>query len=177
MTANIILLDDLLTRYGPEAQTVRVLLRSTIPSFADRIWHQGSSTSARIAPFEATPDAVMFLDKVHELSPQNDVQRGLLARALRVVNDLTETRLLEFTQAGSSIPALFLGVLVFWLAIIFVSFGLFAQPNAVIIAALFISALSASGAIFLILELTHPFEGLMMLSSTPMRDALVPLDP
>jgi hypothetical protein len=63
-------------------------------------------------------------------------------------------------------------VLVFWLTIIFATFGLFAPRNATVIAMLFVCALSVSGAIFLILELDQPFEGLMQISSAPMRDAL-----
>jgi hypothetical protein len=47
----------------------------------------------------------------------------------------------------------FLVVLIFWLAILFASFSLFADNNATTVVALCIFALSASAAIFLILEL------------------------
>jgi hypothetical protein len=66
----------------------------------------------------------------------------------------------------------FLVVLVFWLTVLFVSFGLFAPPNATVIATLFVCALSVSAAIFLILELDQPFEGLIRFSSAPLRNAL-----
>jgi hypothetical protein len=65
---------------------------------------------------------------------------------------LGQARSLLLEQAGSSIPAPFLVVMVFWLAIIFTRFGLFAPYNATIVATLFLCALSVSGAIFLILE-------------------------
>lgn len=177
MTANIILIDALLARYGTEAESVRILLRRAIPTFVDRIWHENSSDSAKVAPFEASAAADAFFDKIQELSPRNDAQRSFHTRAIQAANDLAQTRLLVFAQTDNSIPTLFLAVLIFWLAIIFVSFGLFAQPNATVIAALFISALSASASIFVILELTQPFGGLMMISSTPLRNALVPLSP
>jgi len=45
-------------------------------------------------------------------------------------------------QAGSSIPTPFLVVMVFWLAVIFTSFGLFAPYNATVTATLFVFALS-----------------------------------
>jgi hypothetical protein len=35
--------------------------------------------------------------------------------------------------------------------------------------------LSASGALFLVLELSQPFAGLMQISSAPLRNALAPL--
>jgi hypothetical protein len=63
-------------------------------------------------------------------------------------------------------------VLVAWLAIIFMSVGLFAPPNATVIVALMLSALSVAGAIFLIPELDMPFDGVIQISSTPMRNAL-----
>jgi hypothetical protein len=68
-------------------------------------------------------------------------------------------------------------VLVFWLTIIFASFSLFSRLNPTLIAMLFVFALSASGAIYLILEMGQPFAGLMQISSAPLRNALAPLAP
>jgi hypothetical protein len=69
----------------------------------------------------------------------------------------------------------FLMVLVLWLTIIFISFGLFAPLNATVLATLFVCALSGSGAIFLILELNQPFAGLIQFSNAPLRNALAHL--
>ena len=62
--------------------------------------------------------------------------------------------------------------LVFWLTVTFVSFGLYAKLNPAVIAVLFIAAISVAGAVFLILELDGPFDGLIKISSGPMRYAL-----
>ena len=86
--------------------------------------------------------------------------------------DLARTRVLLFEQLGSSLPVPFLVVLVFWLVIIFTSFGLFAPSNTTVMATFFVCALSVSGAIFLILELDSSFEGFVQVSSTPLRAAL-----
>jgi hypothetical protein len=59
--------------------------------------------------------------------------------------------------------------------IIFLSFGLFALPNATVIATLLLCALSVSGAIYLILELDRPFSGLLQLSDAPLRNAIAHL--
>jgi hypothetical protein len=69
----------------------------------------------------------------------------------------------------------FLVVLIFWLTIIFVSFSLFARPSPMVIGELIVFALSATGAIYLILELSQPFGGLMQIPSAPLRNALMPL--
>jgi hypothetical protein len=64
-------------------------------------------------------------------------------------------------------------MLVFWLALIFASFGLFAPTNSTVIAILFACALSVAGAIFLILEFDRPFQGILQISSTPLHDVLM----
>ena len=77
----------------------------------------------------------------------------LQGQALHMTINLGRTRLLLFENAGSPIPFLVLLVLVFWLTIIFASFGLFAPRNATVVAAFLVTALPVSGAIFFILEL------------------------
>jgi hypothetical protein len=73
-----------------------------------------------------------------------------------------------FGTGSSSVPVDFLVVLVFWLTITFASFGLFAPRNATVIAVLFVCALSVAGAVFLILEMDGPFEGLIKVSADPL---------
>jgi hypothetical protein len=174
ITANIVLLDNLLARSGPQAQQMRPLLRSGVKVLVDRIWSEPSA--AEVAPFEASAESDLFFDKLLELTPQDDGQRAMQTRATQIWVDLAQTRVL-FAQRGSAIPMPFLMFLVLWLAAIFVSFGLFARPNPVIVCALFVAALSASSAIFLILELGNPFSGVMAISSAPLSNALVALRP
>jgi Protein of unknown function (DUF4239) len=177
LTANFILLDLILAQYGPEAHAARELLRSGAATLADRIWSENSSAPAKGAPFEVSGAGNEFYRKLQELSPSNDAQRSLKAQAVQTTSDLTRTRLLLFAQTGNSIPMPFLVVLVFWLTIIFATFSLFAQVNAIAIGSLLLFALSAAGSIYLILELGRPFEGLMQIPSDPLRNALAPLTP
>ena len=57
MSATIILLDDLLTQYGPEATSVRKLLRQSIPPMADRIWHEQTNPPEKPVRFEPSVEA------------------------------------------------------------------------------------------------------------------------
>jgi len=82
---------------------------------------------------------------------------------------------LMYEQATTSVSMPLLVVLVLWLAAIFISFGLFAPFNGTVVASLFVSALSVSGAIFLILEMYTPYAGVIQLSSAPLRAALAHL--
>ena len=175
ITSDIILLDNLLAQYGPEAQPIREQMRIAIPAFADRIWQEKETNMA--GPYETNADAERVYLALQALSPQNDLQRSLQVRAVQLSNDLSQARLLLFTETGTSIPLPFIGVLAFWLIIIFASFSLFSSLNATVFVALSVFALSASCAIFLIVELSEPFAGIMMISSAPLRDALAPIGP
>ena len=82
---------------------------------------------------------------------------------------------MRLAASGSAVPAPFLVVLIFWLTIIFASFGLFAPINVTVLATFVVCALSVSGAIFLILELDRSFDGLLRISDAPLREALAHL--
>src|SRR5258707_42505 len=169
LVANVILLDRVLAHYGPEAKEVRDVLRGAVARSLDLIWQQGQQGS-QMAPTAAGGE--ILYDKIQALSPQNDVQRALKAQASSMAIDLGKLRWLMFEQGSASVSLPLLAVLVFWLTIVFASFGLFAPPNVTVIVTLFLCALSVSAAIFLILEMYMPFQGLMQLSSAPLRSAL-----
>lgn len=171
MSANIIMLDRAMAHYGPDTKEARELLRRSVVHTLDRMWPEDSSRPAQLAP---TAESESLYDKIQKLSPQNEAQRAVQAQALTLSTNLAQTSWLLVEQSGS-VPMPFLVVLVFWLAVIFVSFGLFAPSNATVVATLLVCALSVSGAIFLILELDRPFDGLIQISSASMRDALARL--
>jgi hypothetical protein len=177
MTATIILLDDLLAQYGPEAASLRTLLRQSILPLANRIWREEEIPASNPVHFESTAQSLAFENQLERLSPNNDTERSLQSRAIQAFTEGAQIRLQLFAQAGGSIPAPFLVILVFWLGAIFVSFTLFARTNLVVMAALFVCALSFACAIFLVLELDNPFRGLMGISSATLRSALLPLNP
>lgn len=169
--ARIILLDDVLALYGPEAGRARDLLRRSVDAAVARIWHEDGPRQ----PFRASGAGDGLLVALQALPPGNEAQGGLKARAVALAGELAQTRLLLFEQAGGSIPAPLLAILVAWLTAVFASFGLFAPRNATVIAALLVAALSVAAAIFLMDELDGPFAGLLQVPSAPLRDALPPL--
>jgi hypothetical protein len=106
------------------------------------------------------------------LSPATDTQRWLKTEALKLSDEVVKTRWRVLGTAGGSVPRSFLVVVVFWLAVTFTSFGLYAPRNATVLAVLFMAAVSVAAAVFLILELDGPLDGLIKISSTPLRFAL-----
>lgn len=173
ITANIILIDTFLQEYGPEALPARRQLRATVGPTTERIWNEGDQ--AHPAPFVASRESRALYDAIQKLAPATDAQRFIQSRVVALSTDLAQARLTLYTQAGNSIQIQFLGVLVFWLAMILLSFSLFVRPEPVTIAALLVCALSVAGALFLLLEMDRPFSGIMAISDVPMRQALTPL--
>lgn len=173
VSADIVLLDRALARYGPETKEARSLLQRSVAATVERFWPAEGAKPVVIDP-KASPVEALY-DDVQALSPQSDAQRSMQSQALTLAADVGRIRLLLFEHLGTSIPVPFLVVLVFWLCIIFASFGLFAPRNATVITVLCVCALSVAGAIFLILELDRSFEGLLQVSGAPLRAALAQL--
>jgi len=171
LTANIILLDNLLAEYGPEALPLRRQARGAINPLIERLWHEKITNE----PFTTNSEGEKTYLGILALSPKTEIQRSLQARATQVANDVAQTRFLLFAETANQIPKPFLGILVFWLFIIFLSFTLFSDLTGTGLAFLCVFGLSASCAIYLILELNEPFTGLMRISDIPLRNALAPL--
>jgi len=176
IAANVTLLDTVLAQYGPQAGEARASLRRLVAGGITRLWPADASQEPTLAAAETTAGGKLLRAEVLALAPANDMQRALQSQALQIGGELARTRLLLVAQhEGANISGVFLVILTFWLVVLFASFGLYAPRNATVFAALLISALSVSGAIFLILELDQPFEGLIQISSAPLRDAFTHL--
>jgi hypothetical protein len=173
MSANFVLLDRLLAHYGPETKPERDELRDSVTRLIAGVWSPSGNDTAKLDP-SATGSEAIF-DQIQQLTPQTDAQRMIKTEALTLAMNLGQTRWLLFEQSGSSISIPFLMAMVFWLSIIFASFGLFAPKNMTVVISLLLAAISVSGAIFLILELDRPFEGIIQISSAPLRSALMHL--
>ena len=168
MSSRVVMLDRVLAHYGPEAKEARSELRSSVVHTLDTLFSNDASQ------LESTKGEALF-DIIQGLSPKDDAQRSIKAQALGTILALGQTRWLIAEQRVNSVSVPLLVVLIFWLTIIFMSFGLFAPRNATVIVSLLVSALSVSGAIFLILEMYSPYAGLIHVSSGPLRAALAHL--
>ena len=170
--AKIILLDRVLAAYGPETKDIREQLRRAVAAGIEMFWPEEKNVGSGMTAFERANAMEMIQAKLRSLTPTTDAQRQLLSQAEQISSDMLQARWLLIEQAQSALPMPFLVVLLFWLTMLFLSFGLFAPRNATVIIVLLIGAMSVSGAIFIILEMNHPLRGMIKVSSAPMRKAL-----
>ena len=161
---NAVLVDQMLTQYGSDAKAARTLLREIIPSATSRIWQENASGKGGSA-FVVSEMTERFYNAVEGLKPANAKQTSLKSRIIQLTTEMGRTRLLVFTQGDDGIPLPFFVVLVFWLMMIFASFSLFAERSLIVVVSTLVFALSVSSALFLIVDLSHPFQGLMQISN------------
>jgi hypothetical protein len=172
LASGILLMDQLLMRYGPDAQVARQLLRESVQPLVDEIWGKDGASVPREHALEKNASGARLFLVLHELSPRNETQTSIRAQMIQTMMDIAKARLALFEQADSALPIPFLAILLFWLTAIFASFSLFSPLNAISISALLVIAASASGALYLIFEMSQPFSGLMQIPPSTIADAL-----
>jgi hypothetical protein len=173
LSSKIVLLDRVLVHYGPETKDERNLLRNAATRILDQTWSTGGAGHSRSEP-PASGNEVLY-DKLQALTPTDETQRSLKAQALTMMMGIGQTRWLMYEQTAEPISVPLLIVLILWLTIIFISFGLLAPANLTVAASYFAAALAVSSAIFLILEMYSPYSGLLRISSTTLRAAIAQL--
>jgi hypothetical protein len=170
MAAKVALLDRVLKFYGPEAADARHTLRDATAEGVRRIWPAKPGSRVRLDPNEQMGDAVYIA--IHRLVPHDETQRALKAQATTLMVQLGELRSLLRAQAVPSVSKALLIALVSWLVVIFFGFSLVVPANATSTLALVAGAFSVACAMFLILELDHPFAGVLRIPSDPMVNTL-----
>jgi hypothetical protein len=176
LSVNILQLDQTLESYGPGAKAVRDALRNAVRQTHDRIWSLDGVRPEDLNSVETRSSAKADVEMLHRLSPTTDIERMMQSRAIGLSQDISQARLLMFEQLGSEIPWPFLVVLIFWICMLFLGFGLFSSSNATVTVALLVGSLSVACAIFLILELNAPLVGLLRISDAPLRKVIAQID-
>jgi hypothetical protein len=164
------LLDRMLEIYGPRAAEVRGKLHAMIEESTRKMWPDETKIPSQAAGDPHTGNA--FYVALLKMEAGNDAERTLKAQGVSLIIEIGEVRSLMYSESATSISQPLLLVVVLWLVIIFAGFSLLAPPNTTAKFALLASALCAAGAIFLMLELDRPFDGLMRISSEPMLKVL-----
>jgi hypothetical protein len=147
MSADLIRLDRLLRRYGPETGGARDDLQRYAAMKFDDLFPSGTGGKPNVDNRATLETMEHVQDAVLTLRPEDNRQQWLIAQALQLVAAISETRWLLVQQSTSSVPLPFLTMLVFWLTLLFGSFGLFAPRNVTTVVALFLCSLAVSGGV------------------------------
>jgi len=170
LSLQLIRVDRNLRRYGPEAGDARAKLHAWAQVKIQQLFPEEGkphpSNQTAITMLEGVQDALL------DLSPTNPRQEYLRTLCVTLSSQLIQARWALEIRAGHSIPVPFLILLIFWLAIVFASFGLFAPVNPTAMVALLLCSIAVAGGIFLIEELDTPSSGFIRLPSDSLQKAL-----
>jgi hypothetical protein len=165
-------LDRTLARYGPETAEIRMAFKQSLAGRIETVWSREAPLAAKVDTSKTAARVEGLSEQIRALTPQTELQKALQARAIDQTEALLKTRWATLGGLESAVPWPFVTILVFWLTITFASFGLQAPRNGTVLAVLVVCALSVAGAVFLVLEMDSPFEGLIQVSSAPLRYAV-----
>jgi hypothetical protein len=175
LSAQILRLDHILRRYGADAEPARnMLLQYTQHKAADLF--PDDRADVRLS----NPSTYELLQRLEDLllalKPANPRDQWWLAQAMTLGAKIGDSRWLLAQQVGQGTPKAFVALLVFWLALLFASFGLFAPRNLTSAVTLTLCALAVAGAVTMFLELEQGFGGVVRISPEPMRQAVKTLE-
>lgn len=169
---DVLTLDRVLARYGPEAGALRADLKAMVARRMEAIWPPDPASTVRLDPMGSLTLAESLIERIRDLRPHTRSQETLQPRALELAESLLKVRWLVVAEGTRTIPLPFLVILLLWLTLTFTSYGLFAPNNVTVLAVLSVCALSIAGALFLVLELDSPFQGWLKVPAEPMRYAV-----
>ena len=157
-------IDMALELYGPEAAGGRAGLRNVLERSRVRFFGDAQH-GPRPFTFEEMRSIFLTQAKYFDgLKPANDVQTRLISTARDLVRKFADTQMLMARQLASPFPPYVLIVVVCWAAALFLGNGLVAPVNPLTVIAHLVGAVAVGTAIFLILELSSPYTGLIRLS-------------
>jgi ABC-type amino acid transport system permease subunit len=170
LSLQLIRMDRNLRRYGPEADDARAKLHSWAIAKTQELFPEKGqsplSSRTTIEKLESVQDALLVL------TPKDERQKYLRTLCVTLSSTVIEARW-ALEEPSHSIPIPFLILLIFWLAVVFASFGLFTPANPTAIVALLLCSLAVAGGIALIEDLSDPYSGFIRLPSEAMHRALV----
>jgi hypothetical protein len=170
-STTIVELDQTLASYGPETAELRQLLRKTVVAVLEKIGPEDILKEGITEKIDVSKVLVTMQSKLRALSPKNNAQTILLSVAFQELKQLTHSRQLLLESKKRQISDILLYVLIFWLVVIFVSFGLIAPRNKTLIGVFLVCSLAVSAAIFILMEMNNPYRGSIHISAAPLRSA------
>jgi hypothetical protein len=170
--AKSIILDRMMMRMGPDAQPLRVAMVHALEGAMEKIWPSERGKAPDMEAIEKDKDGGEVYERIMALEPKNDVQKHFKEQAVKVMGEILQSRWHIIEQNQNILPPMLIAMLILWLTILYLFFSMLAPHNGIAMFSLAFSALSVSTALFIILELNRPFQGVVRVSKAPLEKAL-----
>lgn len=162
--ADLSVVDRTLQRYGPEAGAARTLLFQTAGSSVRLLWPGATPTLPTLESGGPFSGLEQLEELIRELPAPDTRRQQLRQQALDTVGDVQREALLLGEMSASRLQPSLMLLLLSWLMVIYLGFGLVWPRSGTALAALALSSAACAGAILMILELDSPLEGMVQIS-------------
>jgi hypothetical protein len=171
LAAQFLQLDMALADYGPEANAARAELRRDATRVIDELWGGGRDYAAR--NYRATAANLHARETyLRTLHPVADAQKEAVTAARQAANEIAQTRVLMAVALSDPVARPLVAIVVVWAALIFMGFGLMHAKTLDALAVMAIGAIAVGTAVYLLIDLSHPYSGLTQVSADPIREIL-----
>ena len=168
----MIRLDRTLSEFGPSADGLRLQIKNDYGQWISFLFSNKTGSIAETETRGILHSTYDIQGRIFALQPVGATQTRLRDHAVELWDDIFAGRWVAFEHRKGLIPTPLIVVLVGWLAVIFGIFGFSAPRNWSMCVVFFLCGLSATTAVFVVLDLDTPFQGMVTVSETPMIDAL-----
>jgi hypothetical protein len=185
--AKLARLDQCLRDLGPAMDPARSRLRQYTAAVIASTWRHepaplvpGTPDTRGMALIgeDATLSAIMneIGLMIDTAAPSDATHANIAARCRTDFSLVQESRWAVIEDAIGTSPGWFSGILSFWLALVFLSFGLQIPRRLLGVAVLGIGVVAISSVMFAIVDLEIPYGGMFGITSTAMRGALADMN-
>jgi hypothetical protein len=168
----MIRLDRTLSQFGPSADGLRLQIKNDYGRWISFLFSNKTGTPAEAETREILQSTYDIQGRIFALQATGPSQERFRDHAMELWDDIFAGRWLAFEHRKGLIPTPLIAVLVGWLVVIFGIFGFSAPRNWSMCVVFLLCALSTTTAVFVVLDLDTPFQGMVNVSKTPMMDAL-----
>ena len=171
ISSDMAALDRILVHYGEAAAPSRELLRQIVGTGVRTAWPAHATSLPRYPGRSGLEGIERLADEIGKLPASDGSQTAHRDQALDYLLAVERSgfKLRQIQQARAQSPLL--AIIVSWLVVIFGGFGLLTPRNPTALTAIALAAIAAAGALFLIVELYSPVEGLIAIPPSILEDA------
>lgn len=172
-------LDMTLAEYGDETKELRARLKEEMIESHKMFWGRGNAADSRSDALKVTaalPNLRAIDTFLTSLNPQTPAQRRAVSAAETDTHLIQNLRIKMSLQLASPVSWPLLSIVAFWSILLFFGFGLVSPTNATTVIAMGLGASAVASAVFIIIELSHPYTGIFRVPPAALEQAIAAID-
>jgi hypothetical protein len=175
----VLQLDIALAEYGDETKDLRARLKEGVTKTYEMFWGPGNAADSNLEALNvaaALPNLRAIDAFLAGLNPQTPAQRQAVSVATADARLIQNLRIKMSLQLASPVSWPLLVIAVVWSMLLFCGFGLVSQANGTTVIAMALGAFAVASAVFIIIELSHPYTGLFRIPPVALEQTIAAIN-